>query len=334
MCVCASPERKLIEFDTLHVPCCTDKLLLFAWLNLIEPSAIKQPLNKQRAVLKKKWLCAGSAVVLPNDWVNSFHFAAPAYSFVFVQPEVLQMSIRFWINNQKTQSGSNVSSVFGAAYQKETYKHVRGFPASVFLIGMLELNFVCSCAFFLKPEGSVFQITSSLFEGTHSKRRIMACWKNPYFWTLARLWLFSYIACSYETRILCEIPLELCSLQSVFSVLGTWRDEILMSQVYPDFGRSLFLFIYLFVYCRTCICISEQKFSFGCASARGKVAHAGFESDLQNILLPPRKTWHRRGGGGQTHKCIPKVFARTRHLHSRLGRRDDSEAAVGEILSL
>lgn len=146
-CVCAIPERKLIAFDRLCMPCCSDKLLLFAWLNLFSLSAIKQHLNKQGAVLKRatyRYCCQmtelnwNTTLSEMARWVNIFHIAASAYSPVFVHSKAVRVSNRFWINNQKRIRKQCLQCPW-KLIPNGNIQCVQGFPASVFLIGMLEL---------------------------------------------------------------------------------------------------------------------------------------------------------------------------------------------------
>lgn len=100
-------------------------------------------------------------------WVNIFHIAASAYSPVFVHPEVVQMSNRFWINNQKRIRKQCLQRPW-KVIPNGNIQCVQGFPASVFLIGTVELLLTLS-VLMLSPQWSVFQINSSLFECTHRK---------------------------------------------------------------------------------------------------------------------------------------------------------------------
>lgn len=114
-------------------------------------------------------------------WVNIFHIAASAYSPVFVHPEVVQMSNRFWINNQKRIRKQCLQRPW-KMIPNGNIQCVQGFPASVFLIGTVELLLTLS-VLMLSPQWSVFQINSSLFECTHrksiswpaGKKRIFEC---------------------------------------------------------------------------------------------------------------------------------------------------------------
>lgn len=86
-------------------------------------------------------------------WANIYHVAASAYCPVFVQPEVVQMSSRFWINNQKRIRKQCLQRPWNMI-PNGNIQLVQGFPASVFLIGMLELLLILS-VLVLSPETTV-----------------------------------------------------------------------------------------------------------------------------------------------------------------------------------
>lgn len=93
-------------------------------------------------------------------WVNIFPIAASSYSPVFVYPEVIQMSNRCWINNQKRIRKQCLQRPW-KRIPNGNIQCVQGFPASVFLIGMLELLLTLSVlAFLLNHSGLSFRLTA------------------------------------------------------------------------------------------------------------------------------------------------------------------------------
>lgn len=83
-------------------------------------------------------------------WVNNFHIAVSAYSPVFVHPKVVQMSNRFEINNQKRIRKQCLQHPW-KMIPNGNIQRVQGFPASVFLISMLEFLLTLSVPV-LSPE--------------------------------------------------------------------------------------------------------------------------------------------------------------------------------------
>lgn len=151
----ASPERKLITFDTLHMLCCSDKPLLFAGLLLFSMSTIRQQLNKQGAVFSirlhtDRVKCCQMTRLNSrmSHCVNIFDIAASACSPFFYEyssgTHASQMSNGFCINNQK-HTRKHLQCPWKMAPSGNVWR-VQGFPDSVLFIGTLELLLTSICS--------------------------------------------------------------------------------------------------------------------------------------------------------------------------------------------